>query len=57
MQTVHDFEHGGHTNDFLIMCGDKLALTYNDKVRLYTSKCVNFRISRITFEYRYKKKN
>ncbi|MEW5305766.1 MAG: hypothetical protein WDW36_008285 [Sanguina aurantia] len=28
---VHDFEHGGSTNDFLILQGDALAMTYNDK--------------------------
>ncbi|MEW5305806.1 MAG: hypothetical protein WDW36_008323 [Sanguina aurantia] len=29
--TVHDYEHGGSTNDFLIANGDQIALTYNDK--------------------------
>lgn len=28
---VHDFEHGGQTNDYLIKVQDPLALTYNDK--------------------------
>lgn len=32
VQIVHDFEHGGHTNDFLVACGDKHAITYNDRV-------------------------
>lgn len=28
---MHDFQHGGHTNDYLIRIEDTLALTYNDK--------------------------
>ena len=28
---VHDFEHGGLTNDFLVSSGDALAVTYNDR--------------------------
>lgn len=31
-QAVHDYEHKGTTNDFLIACTDQMALTYNDKV-------------------------
>lgn len=27
---LHDFDHGGYTNDFLIKVGDPLALIYND---------------------------
>ena len=27
---IHDFEHGGVNNDFLIQTRDKLAVTYND---------------------------
>ncbi|MEW5319802.1 MAG: hypothetical protein WDW38_010929 [Sanguina aurantia] len=27
---VHDLEHVGHTNDFLVKTGDKLAVVYND---------------------------
>ncbi|MEW5307541.1 MAG: hypothetical protein WDW36_009929 [Sanguina aurantia] len=29
--TVHDYEHGGMTNDYLIASEDQIALTYNDK--------------------------
>lgn len=28
---VHDFEHGGLNNDFLIRASDILAIRYNDK--------------------------
>ncbi len=28
---MHDFEHGGLTNDFLVASADELALTYNDR--------------------------
>lgn len=28
---VHDYDHGGQTNDFLILTGDILAMRYNDK--------------------------
>ncbi|KAI8469134.1 MAG: hypothetical protein J3K34DRAFT_386003 [Monoraphidium minutum] len=28
---LHDFEHGGLTNDFLVSSTDPLAITYNDK--------------------------
>ena len=27
---IHDYEHGGVNNDFLIQTRDKLAVTYND---------------------------
>ena len=27
---IHDFEHGGVNNDFLIQTRDRLAVTYND---------------------------
>lgn len=36
LQAVHDYEHGGCTNDFLILQGDVMALTYNDKVTCHT---------------------
>ena len=29
---VHDFEHVGLNNDYLVNSGDPLALRYNDKV-------------------------
>lgn len=38
LQVVHDYEHGGSTNDFLISQGDIMALTYNDKV--WRSSCL-----------------
>ena len=28
---IHDFEHRGVNNDFLIQSGDDLAIRYNDK--------------------------
>ena len=28
---MHDFEHGGLTNDFLVASADELALRYNDR--------------------------
>lgn len=31
MQVVHDFEHGGLTNDFLVNSLDRLAVRYNDR--------------------------
>lgn len=31
MQVVHDFEHGGLTNDFLVNSLDGLAVRYNDR--------------------------
>lgn len=36
-QAVHDHEHGGRTNEFLISTRDVLALTYNDKVHLHNT--------------------
>ena len=30
-QSIHDFEHGGLTNDFLVSSTDALAVVYNDK--------------------------
>jgi hypothetical protein len=30
-QVLHDFEHGGLTNDFLVSSVDPLAIVYNDK--------------------------
>ena len=30
-QVVHDFEHGGLTNDFLVNSLDVLAVRYNDR--------------------------
>lgn len=30
-QVLHDFEHGGLTNDFLVSSNDPLAVIYNDK--------------------------
>jgi hypothetical protein len=33
-QIVHDFGHGGRTNDFLVASGNKLALLYNDQAPL-----------------------
>lgn len=31
LQVVHDFEHGGLTNDFLVNSLDNLAVRYNDR--------------------------
>lgn len=31
---MHDYEHLGRTNDFLVNSGDSLALTYNDRAPL-----------------------
>jgi hypothetical protein len=31
VQVVHDFEHGGLTNDFLVNSLDLLAVRYNDR--------------------------
>ena len=31
-QVIHDYEHMGLTNDFLISSSDQLALRYNDRV-------------------------
>jgi hypothetical protein len=31
MQVIHDFDHGGRTNDFLVATDDKLAVLYNDR--------------------------
>jgi hypothetical protein len=31
VQVVHDFEHRGVNNDFLVRSGDGLALLYNDR--------------------------
>ena len=30
-KVLHDFEHGGLTNDFLVSSADPLAIVYNDK--------------------------
>lgn len=31
LQVLHDFEHGGLTNDYLVNSMDKLAILYNDR--------------------------
>ena len=31
---MHDYEHVGRTNDFLVAVEDRLALLYNDKAPL-----------------------
>lgn len=31
MQTVHDYQHVGVTNDYLVSTSDALALRYNDR--------------------------
>jgi hypothetical protein len=30
-QILHDFQHGGFSNDFLIQSSDPLAMLYNDR--------------------------
>ncbi|KAG2443397.1 hypothetical protein HXX76_001757 [Chlamydomonas incerta] len=36
---IHDFEHGGLTNDYLINSSDELALRYNDRAPLENHHC------------------
>jgi hypothetical protein len=31
VQILHDFQHGGLSNDFLVQSSDPLALLYNDR--------------------------
>lgn len=50
---LHDFGHGGHTNDYLIQSGDPLALTYNDRSPLenhhVSSACTKMSVPTMNF--------